>query len=327
MSFINGLEKADGPTLAAKFQASVEIVQLLPRDGPLQISTSDKLAFYSLFKQASIGICNVPRPSFWNVVEIHKWNAWKSLGDMSSVNAQELYVNKLKAFVQQAFTEYGTDALFRGTAKNYQKIIRSKLAIIGIEIPNNGVSEIAVSRLSDGNENYNNHNTSSHTKSCVKKSELEERKPHEACSTNDKNSYGCESNESPQLSSCHQSDEDFVDAEDAVPSAQVGEVRKVKSSPNRKMRSKEVRSGSETESFNSIYHQCILLMSQQMNAIANHLSTLLRAIKAQQQLMSTVISRNFPEVHSVLCSWRMFIFLLLWPFVVNILMRYLPFWR
>lgn len=53
-----------------------------------ELSTEDKLAFYSLLMQSTEGKCNTSRPGMMNFVERKKWDAWNALGDMSS---EEVY--------------------------------------------------------------------------------------------------------------------------------------------------------------------------------------------------------------------------------------------
>ena len=43
----------------------------------------DLLYFYARFKQVTLGRCNVPKPSFYQLKEKSKWNAWNDLGDKS----------------------------------------------------------------------------------------------------------------------------------------------------------------------------------------------------------------------------------------------------
>jgi len=54
------------------------------------------LRFYAYYKQATIGRNNQPKPSFWDVVNRAKWQAWENLGDMSKEDAMQEYVNELK---------------------------------------------------------------------------------------------------------------------------------------------------------------------------------------------------------------------------------------
>ncbi|XP_041670596.1 enoyl-CoA delta isomerase 2-like [Cheilinus undulatus] len=44
-----------------------------------------KLQIYALFKQATQGPCNTPKPGMLDFVNKVKWDAWKSLGSISQV--------------------------------------------------------------------------------------------------------------------------------------------------------------------------------------------------------------------------------------------------
>lgn len=57
-----------------------------------QISSNEKLKLYALFKQATVGPCSGPRPSFFDMQGKYKYDAWKELGDMSRSNAMTAYV-------------------------------------------------------------------------------------------------------------------------------------------------------------------------------------------------------------------------------------------
>lgn len=54
-------------------------------------TNDEKLQFYSLYKQATVGKCNVPKPWPTQIVEYAKWNAWFNLGDMTKENAMLSY--------------------------------------------------------------------------------------------------------------------------------------------------------------------------------------------------------------------------------------------
>ena len=54
------------------------------------------LRFYGLFKQATEGKNNLPKPSFWAVITKAKWDAWKNLGNMPKEEAMKKYVDELK---------------------------------------------------------------------------------------------------------------------------------------------------------------------------------------------------------------------------------------
>ncbi|KLO08791.1 Acbp from Moniliophthora Perniciosa [Schizopora paradoxa] len=80
----------------SKFDKAVEIVGSLPKEGKLKPSTDDQLYFYSRFKQATIGKCNVPKPGMLDFTGKAKWNAWNELEDKKKEEAEAEYVAKLK---------------------------------------------------------------------------------------------------------------------------------------------------------------------------------------------------------------------------------------
>ncbi|XP_060858863.1 acyl-CoA-binding domain-containing protein 5 [Metopolophium dirhodum] len=83
-----------------KFTAAINVIRSLPKNGAYQPSKDLLLRFYAYFKQATIGPNNQPKPSFWDVVNRAKWQAWYNLGDMSKENAMQEYVDELKKIVE-----------------------------------------------------------------------------------------------------------------------------------------------------------------------------------------------------------------------------------
>jgi acyl-CoA-binding protein len=65
----------------------------------INIADGVKLQFYALFKQASIGPCNVDRPSFFDFVGKAKWDAWHELGALPAADAKQRYVDLLTQIV------------------------------------------------------------------------------------------------------------------------------------------------------------------------------------------------------------------------------------
>ncbi|KAK3750192.1 hypothetical protein QZH41_015415, partial [Actinostola sp. cb2023] len=51
-----------------------------------------KLKLYALFKQATVGQCNAPKPGAFNFVEKVKWTAWSNLGSMTKDEAEKQYI-------------------------------------------------------------------------------------------------------------------------------------------------------------------------------------------------------------------------------------------
>uniref|UniRef100_A0A3B3UKU1 Enoyl-CoA delta isomerase 2 n=1 Tax=Poecilia latipinna TaxID=48699 RepID=A0A3B3UKU1_9TELE len=59
-----------------------------------------KLKIYALFKQATQGPCNTPKPGMLDFVNKVKWDAWKSLGSISQDEAREQYCNLIGSLVE-----------------------------------------------------------------------------------------------------------------------------------------------------------------------------------------------------------------------------------
>ncbi|KAH9482440.1 Acyl-CoA-binding protein-like protein 3 [Psilocybe cubensis] len=79
----------------AQFDRAVEIVQSLPKTGPIQTDYEEKLTMYSLFKQATAGNVKSPRPGIWDMLGRAKWDAWAKHKDLDSYEAKWLYVDAL----------------------------------------------------------------------------------------------------------------------------------------------------------------------------------------------------------------------------------------
>ncbi|XP_030255897.1 acyl-CoA-binding domain-containing protein 4 [Sparus aurata] len=84
-----------------RFQAAVDVIHNLPKNGSYRPSYEMMLRFYSLYKQAVCGPCAVSRPGFWDPIGRYKWDAWSQLGDMSSERAMAAYVDEMKKVAQE----------------------------------------------------------------------------------------------------------------------------------------------------------------------------------------------------------------------------------
>ncbi|XP_029953409.1 acyl-CoA-binding domain-containing protein 4-like [Salarias fasciatus] len=84
-----------------RFQAAVDVIHNLPKNGSYRPSYEVMLRFYSLYKQAVCGPCSVSRPGFWDPVGRYKWDAWSRLGQMSSESAMAAYVDEMKKVAQE----------------------------------------------------------------------------------------------------------------------------------------------------------------------------------------------------------------------------------
>ncbi|XP_051818957.1 acyl-CoA-binding domain-containing protein 5 isoform X1 [Antechinus flavipes] len=79
-----------------RFEAAVKVIQSLPKNGSFQPTNEMMLKFYSFYKQATEGPCNISRPGFWDPIGRYKWDAWSSLGDMTKEEAMIAYVEEMK---------------------------------------------------------------------------------------------------------------------------------------------------------------------------------------------------------------------------------------
>ncbi|XP_074549524.1 enoyl-CoA delta isomerase 2 [Halichoeres trimaculatus] len=58
-----------------------------------------KLQIYALFKQATQGPCNTPKPGMMDFVNKVKWDAWKSLGSITQEEARQKYCDLVGSLV------------------------------------------------------------------------------------------------------------------------------------------------------------------------------------------------------------------------------------
>ncbi|KRY82926.1 Enoyl-CoA delta isomerase 2, mitochondrial [Trichinella pseudospiralis] len=63
------------------------------------VSPKHQLKLYAFFKQATVGPCNIDRPSSFDVVNLAKWNAWSSLGTMNSDEAKRKYIECVETLI------------------------------------------------------------------------------------------------------------------------------------------------------------------------------------------------------------------------------------
>ncbi|XP_039198682.1 enoyl-CoA delta isomerase 2 [Crotalus tigris] len=77
------------------FEKAKEQVNLL-QDEP---SDDIKLKLYGLYKQATVGPCNIPKPSILDFINKAKWDAWNSLGSMTQDSARQSYIELVSSLV------------------------------------------------------------------------------------------------------------------------------------------------------------------------------------------------------------------------------------
>ncbi|XP_026698040.1 enoyl-CoA delta isomerase 2, mitochondrial isoform X2 [Athene cunicularia] len=88
------------------FEKAQEQVKLLKKDP----GNETKLKLYALFKQATEGPCNSPKPGMLDFVKKAKWDAWNSLGNLSQDNARQKYTELVSSLVSAESADLKTDA-------------------------------------------------------------------------------------------------------------------------------------------------------------------------------------------------------------------------
>ncbi|XP_018399693.1 PREDICTED: acyl-CoA-binding domain-containing protein 6-like [Cyphomyrmex costatus] len=61
-----------------------------------ELDSGQLLGFYGLYKQATVGPCDIPKPNWYQIQAKHKWEAWKNLGDMSREIAMTNYIHGIE---------------------------------------------------------------------------------------------------------------------------------------------------------------------------------------------------------------------------------------
>uniref|UniRef100_A0A915DAK0 ACB domain-containing protein n=1 Tax=Ditylenchus dipsaci TaxID=166011 RepID=A0A915DAK0_9BILA len=118
-------------SLEEKFQAAVDIVQKLPKDGPITTTNEQKLKFYALFKQSTIGNVNTDRPGIFSLIERKKWDSWKTAEGLNSEEAKEKYVEALLEMFDEIGSQVNVDEWLSG--ESLDPSIKSNLALLGLK--------------------------------------------------------------------------------------------------------------------------------------------------------------------------------------------------
>jgi len=101
----------------------LHLTTVQPPKGPYQPTKDMMLMFYSFYKQATLGPCNLQKPSFWDVINRAKWSAWSDLGNMSSTEAMNRYVEEIKKawFQRKKLKKGDNDNVLRKSFRSLNK--------------------------------------------------------------------------------------------------------------------------------------------------------------------------------------------------------------
>ncbi|KAL7976944.1 hypothetical protein Chor_008893 [Crotalus horridus] len=101
--------KTEEANCQSQFEAAVQVIQGLPKNGSYRPSYEEMLRFYSYYKQATMGQCQIPRPGFWDPIGRYKWDAWKRLGKMTKEEAMAAYIMEMKKAAQKVINTVPMD--------------------------------------------------------------------------------------------------------------------------------------------------------------------------------------------------------------------------
>lgn len=82
--------------MTSKFEDAILYIKNLPKT--VTVSQEDQLSLYKYYKQATVGNCNIKPPGMFQLVEKKKYEAWKSVENLSQEESKQKYVelvNKL----------------------------------------------------------------------------------------------------------------------------------------------------------------------------------------------------------------------------------------
>uniref|UniRef100_A0A8R1USE5 ACB domain-containing protein n=1 Tax=Pristionchus pacificus TaxID=54126 RepID=A0A8R1USE5_PRIPA len=104
------------------FAAFAKFTQMLPKDGPVQTPVGEQLETYALYKQATIGPCNTPKPSLMHPILRLMWNAWNKLGNMTKREAKRTYVENFIKRTERNYEKHHKDLPAWMADKKYEGV-------------------------------------------------------------------------------------------------------------------------------------------------------------------------------------------------------------
>lgn len=88
----DGLSEFEDDSLLEKdFAAAAKFLQTIVAS----MEQTHLLQFYGLYKQATVGKCNIAKPGLFALQARAKWNAWNDLKDLAQEVAMQQYVDKM----------------------------------------------------------------------------------------------------------------------------------------------------------------------------------------------------------------------------------------
>eukprot|EP00920_Eleutheroschizon_duboscqi_P012057 GHVT01028895.1.p1 GENE.GHVT01028895.1~~GHVT01028895.1.p1 ORF type:complete len:115 (+),score=8.92 GHVT01028895.1:64-408(+) len=112
-------------TLQEKFDLAVDIIHSLPKEGDFKPTDDQRLKFYGLYKQVTVGKCNTSKPGLlsMDLTGRYKWDAWNALGDLVKEDAMKQYVEEIaKMFTANPAND--ADAALRGKIDKFLAMVK-----------------------------------------------------------------------------------------------------------------------------------------------------------------------------------------------------------
>ena len=107
---------ASAADLDAKFKKASDFFRAYPKDGKIQLTNDQQSKYYSLFKVATVGKCNVPSPGDADLAAKIKWDAWNDKGEMTQDEAKKQYIEDLIVLLNANEKTPEQDALVKDIA-------------------------------------------------------------------------------------------------------------------------------------------------------------------------------------------------------------------
>ncbi|KAF8375596.1 hypothetical protein PRIPAC_82025 [Pristionchus pacificus] len=275
-------------SLEDKFYACVEIIQAMPKSGPLNPTIGEKLNMYSLFKQVTEGPCNTIQPAFWNLIERLKWDAWKQLGDLDKSEAMEKYVAFVLEKIDYCAEHWDWDEMMeKYSDEKMGPVLRIKFRIIDRELIKEDGTRVNRDRIS----------------------------------TNKRPISEEEQSSNPRKEKIPRGDFGILETAKASPSNQDGPIIEERSFS----RSSNTLSDSPRTHSNRSRRVSTLCakIDGELRSINANLNSINEATEVRHKAFMKIIKSStiYIAVPSNL-SWRSHFFLLIWPFIVHWAIKY-----
>ncbi len=92
-----------------------------------------KLKLYALYKQSMTGQCTASKPSVFNIVDKAKWEAWTSLGSMSTSDAMQQYINTVDSLLKDSGISGGSAGGSAGDSSEPHVLVENKSGVCWIK--------------------------------------------------------------------------------------------------------------------------------------------------------------------------------------------------